>query len=114
MGISHVGFTGRVETDRVVLLVDHQLRNAIANKRLIQFAYFSSTRVAEPHDYGVQNGIVRLLVYQLRATPFSRGWRLLDVFKIRQLVVLDKTFAGSRRQDHRLHYKWDTLFARVD
>src|SRR5439155_6202844 len=42
--------------------VDGQLRFAIANKRLIQFRYHGDRRVAEPHDYGIQNGTPKLLV----------------------------------------------------
>ena len=45
--------------------IDTQLRSAIAGKRLIQFTYNQHTRVAEPHDYGRQNGIDKLLVLSL-------------------------------------------------
>jgi hypothetical protein len=99
---------------QVVSIADRQIRLAITNKRLIRFTYGLASRVAEPHDYGVQHGAVRLLVYQRRATPFSRGWRMLDVTKITKLEVLDETFAGSRREEHSHHFKWDTLFARVE
>ena len=98
----------------VVLLIDRQIRTAIARRHLIRFKYGSSVRVAEPHDYGIQHGCVRLLVYQRRAMPFSRGWRMLDVAKLTQLEVLDETFAGSRRAAHSHHFAWDTLFARVE
>jgi hypothetical protein len=66
-------------TESIVVLVDHQLRRAIAERRLIEFSYQAILRVAEPHDCGVQQGTVRLLVYQIRSMPFARGWRLLDV-----------------------------------
>ena len=101
--------------DRVVSLVDRQLRIAIANHRLIRFTYGSVVRVAEPHDYGLQHGALRLLVYQTRSSSFSRGWRLLDVGKIGALTVLEQTFAaGTRREAHQHHYEWDAVFARVD
>jgi hypothetical protein len=106
--------TGHVDADRVVLLIDHQLRTAIAGRRLIRFTYMKVSRVAEPHDYGIHNGALRLLVYQLRAKPFSRGWRMLDVAKIQSLVLLDQTFAGSRGAAYRTHLKWDRVFARVE
>lgn len=98
----------------VVVLVDHQLRFAIAHKRLIEFTYQGMWRVAEPHDYGIQHGTVRLLVYQARSKPFQRGWRMLDVAKIEQLKVLDREFSGTRREGHTHHYHWDILFARVE
>lgn len=99
---------------KVVAIIDHQLRHAIANHRLIQFTYGSVSRVAEPHDYGELNDTLKLLVYQLRSPPPARGWRLLDVDKIQNLVVLERTFAGSRRQADQRHHHWDTWFARVE
>lgn len=98
--------------------VDAQLRSAIGGKRLIQLRYHGRPRTVEPHDYGIQKGIERVLVYQLRA-PFDRsgksvtGWRLLDVSQIEDCVVLDEEFAGSRGDSHRNHMEWDSLYARV-
>ena len=98
---------------------DERLRFAIENKRLIQVRYGGRLRVAEPHDYGVQKGIERLLVYQLRA-PVDRpqrsvtGWRLLDIQKIEDCVVLESTFAGSRGPAYRSHLSWEIVYARVD
>ena len=44
------------------------LVRAIREKRLIEFTYKSGgVRIAEPHDYGIQNGIERLLTFQLAA-----------------------------------------------
>jgi hypothetical protein len=74
-------------SDRVVVLLDRQIQMAIARRQLIRFKYGSTIRVAEPHDYGIQHGFVRLLVYQRRAMPFSRGWRMLDVSKTGQLEL---------------------------
>ena len=99
---------------RVVSITDPQIRFAIANRRLIRFKYGSSTRIAEPHDYGVQQGVVRLLVFQRKAAAFLRGWRMLEVGKISELQVLDDTFAGSRCASHTHHFEWDELFARVN
>ena len=74
-------------SDRVVVLLDRQLRTAIARRQLIRFKYGATVRVAEPHAYGMQHRFVRLLVYQRRAMPFSRGWRMLDVSKTGQLEL---------------------------
>jgi hypothetical protein len=100
--------------DSLVVLIDHQLRHAIAEKRLIEFTYQDMKRVAEPHDYGMQHGTVRLLVYQVRSRPFQRGWRMLDVAKIEELKVLDRQFSGTRRERHSHHFQWEAVFARVD
>lgn len=94
-----------------------RIRFAIENRRLITVGYSGSSRVVEPHDYGVQNGRERLLVFQLRGparpsrTPL--GWRLLDLQKIELLTVLDETFAGSRGHSHSDHYQWGIVYARV-
>jgi hypothetical protein len=97
--------------------LDAQLRFAINSKRLIQFRYHDALRVAEPHDYGVQKGVTRVLAFQLRGassrTTSARGWKLLDVTKISGCIVLDETFAGSRGEAHQQHYVWDVLYARV-
>ena len=98
--------------------IDDQLRFAIANKRLIQFSYLGTLRVAEPHDYGVQKGTAKLLVYQRRGSSHTqrtgvRGWRLLDVSRIEACLVLEDTFHGSRGDAHTRHYTWDEVYARV-
>ncbi len=80
--------------------------------------YNGRTRVAEPHDYGKQNGQARLLVYQLKCASSSGreaiGWRLFDVAKIESLEVLDTPFRGSRRTSDQDHHKWDLLYLRVE
>ena len=98
--------------------IDEQLRFAIASKRLIQFRYHGSLRLAEPHDYGIQNGMAKALVYQLRGpsgVPLEKviGWRLLFVSKIEGCVALEETFPGSRGRSHRQHLEWDIVYARV-
>jgi hypothetical protein len=108
----------RGEVRSVNRSLDEQLRFAIANKRLIQVAYGGSLRVAEPHDYGVQKGVTRLLIYQLRSSnaperKAATGWRLLDAEKIETCQVLEETFSGSRGEGHQRHYAWEVVYARV-
>jgi hypothetical protein len=97
---------------------DARIRFAIANRRLVEFRYGDASRVAEPHDYGIQDGRERLLVYQLRGPTRPRqasiGWRLLDVSKIERFAVLDETFKGSRGQSHHDHHEWEIVYARVE
>ena len=98
--------------------VEARIRQAIAQKRLVEVAYKGRARLAEPHDYGKQHGIDRLLVFQLKCASSSAreaiGWRLFDVAKIESLEVLEKPFKGSRRKSDQDHHKWDVLYARVD
>jgi phosphoribosylglycinamide formyltransferase-1 len=91
--------------------VDEQLRFAIANRRLIGLKYSGSVRVVEPHDYGVQKGVPRLLGYQ--QSPVRSGWRLFDLAKVEACSILAETFAGSRGDAHQRHHNWDTIYARV-
>ena len=96
--------------------LDERIRRAIAEKRVLEIRYKKAARLAEPHDYGVIDGIERLLVFQLHGRDSGKGavgWRLLDVVKIENCVATDQTFAGSRGQSHQQHYQWETLYARV-
>lgn len=95
--------------------LDRDLRFAIVNKRLLQLIYSDKVRVVEPHDYGVDAGVVRLLAYQIEGatTAHRPSWRLFDVAKIERCRVLDRGFPGSRGQAHRTHKIWDEIFVRV-
>jgi hypothetical protein len=75
--------------------LDQLLRSAIENKRLLRFKYKGNERIAEPHDYGIQNGIIRLFCWQVGGRSGGRipGWRLIDI-------------TGK-------HHRWDKIFARV-
>ena len=99
------------------LSTDARIRFAIDNRRLIEVRYKRATRIAEPHDYGVQNGEERLLVFQRRgpARPGHPpiGWGRFETSKIEALTVLDNTFKGSRGQSYRDHCQWDVIYARV-
>jgi len=73
-------------------------------------------RIAEPHDYGVNNGKIRLFCYQVggQSTEKLPGWRLIDVLGISDLEILKDTFAGSRRDESSKHHTWERVFGRVD
>jgi len=103
----------------VVMAVDQQLdqllRKAIAEKHLLRFSYKASERIAEPHDYGVQNGIVRLLCWQVGGKSKGRipGWRWVDVDGIENCEMLGRTFGGNREVASGNHHRWDEVFIRV-
>jgi hypothetical protein len=99
----------------VVDLGLHQLLySTIQNKRLIRFKYKNKERIVEPHDYGVQKGIQRLLSWQIGGKSSGRipGWRWFDVSETQDLEVLEKSFAGNREVAGQ-HHKWDKIFIRV-
>ena len=95
---------------------DQQLRFAIAQKRLLQLGYKGKQRLVEPHDYGIKNGVVRIMVYQLNdgSGQPAAGWRLLDTAGISACKVREATFAGGRGDSSQQHMEWDELFARVE
>lgn len=94
-----------------------RIRFAIEHRRLVELRYSGNARVVEPHDYGVQHGRERLLVFQLRGPvrpgQAPVGWRLLEVAKIEALTVLDDIFDGSRGSSHSDHQAWEIVYARV-
>jgi predicted DNA-binding transcriptional regulator YafY len=94
----------------------HQLIfSAVENKRLIQFTYKGNERIVEPHDYGIQNGIARLLSWQVGGQSSGRlpGWRWFDVSNMQDLEMLDKSFPGNREVSGK-HHQWDKIFIRVE
>ena len=98
--------------------LDEMIRSAITMKRLLRVRYKGRVREVEPHDYGMQRGVERLLVYQLRGTPPTpgrsvAGWRLLDLPKIEDCKFLNQSFAGSRGHLHSKRLIWDVLYMRV-
>jgi hypothetical protein len=95
----------------------HQLLyGAIEKKYLLRFKYKGNERIVEPHDYGIQKGIVRLLCWQVagQSTSPIPGWRLIDVTGIQNCEMLDQQFSGGREIPSGKHHRWDELFIRVE
>ncbi|MGA2389976.1 MAG: hypothetical protein ABSF97_13495 [Candidatus Sulfotelmatobacter sp.] len=55
-------------------------------------------RIVEPHDYGVQNGIVRLFCWQVGGRSGGRvpGWRMIDVAGMQNCELLEAFCRKSR------------------
>jgi hypothetical protein len=95
----------------------HQLiLAAIQQKRLLSFHLDGKARITEPHDYGIQNGKVRLLAYQVAGASSGPipGWRWIEIPRISQTELLSHTFPGNRVAPTGKHHKWEVLFARVE
>jgi predicted DNA-binding transcriptional regulator YafY len=93
----------------------HQmLYAAIENKRLLRFRYQNKERIVEPHDYGIQKKIAKLLSWQVDGQSSGRipGWRWFDVSGMKDTEILDRTFAGNRDVSSK-HHEWDEIFIRV-
>ena len=96
--------------------MDTLIRQAIAEKKLMEFRYQGYARIAEPQIYGRKGGVRQLLVYQLRGESRSGrlpGWRRVDLPGISGLRILDETFAGRRDNPSGEHSPWDETFAIV-
>jgi hypothetical protein len=95
--------------------LDRLIRKAIRAKRLIRFRYKNQERIAEPHEYGIQKGIVRLFCYQVGGRSSGRlpGWRMVNVSEIQEYAMLKKQFAADRKTPTGLHHHWNEIFLRV-
>lgn len=95
---------------------DFTLRAAIVQKRLVRFMCKGLERIAEPHDYGIIDGVHRLFFYQVGGASRSGrpvGWRWAILEEMSDLEMLDRTFPGTRPTKTGKHAKWDVLIASV-
>jgi hypothetical protein len=90
------------------------LYSAIENRLLFRFRYKGKERIVEPHDYGIQKGIERLLCWQIGGRSGGRipGWRLINVAEMQDCEVLNQTFSGGKQVPGE-HHQWDKIFIRV-
>ena len=95
--------------------VDPLLWTAIEHRRLLRLRYRNKERIVEPHDYGVHNGSVKLLAYQIGGASSHKlpNWRWMETDLISDVQLLNQTFPGGRRTPSGKHHKWDKLFIRV-
>jgi hypothetical protein len=101
--------------DRPSLNVDELLRAAIEQRGVIRLLYRNKLRIVEPHDYGVHNGSVKLLAYQVGGSSSGPlpNWRWMEVNLISDIDLLSRTFVGGRPTASGKHHRWDQLFVRV-
>lgn len=95
--------------------MDALIRQAILERRLVEFWLHGLRRVAEVHLYGVHKGVTQLLVYQVAGESKSGGlpyWRRVDVLEMSRLRLLAEGFSGRRlssRPDG-----WDQILLMVE
>jgi hypothetical protein len=95
---------------------DRLIRTAIAQRRVIRFQLGGLLRVAEPHDYGIMNGTLRLFVYQVGGESRSGrlpDWRWVTLSEASSFELLERTFSRRRPAASGKHQHWDKLFASV-
>jgi hypothetical protein len=96
--------------------VQQVLRDAIANKHVVEFTYGGHRRVAEPHVLGVSNGATQLLGYQIGGSSSSGGlpeWRRFDLVGMGGVSVTQHSFPGKRPFPSGKHSTWDYQIAVV-
>lgn len=96
--------------------MDSLIRQAITEKKLVEFQYQDYTRIAEPHVYGRKSGVAQLLIYQVRGGSSSGrlpNWRRVDLPQVSGFKILTETFAGPRPYPSGEHSSWDETFAVV-
>lgn len=80
--------------------MDLRICNAIAERKLLMFAYGGAVRVVEPHLYGVSTAGHEALSAWMRAgwsrTDPEGGWRMFRVDAVTDLQLLPEEFAGPR------------------
>ena len=91
------------------------LRAAIERKRLVRLVYKYKPRIIEPHDYGIHNGSIKLLAFQVGGASRGRlpNWRWMEVNLISEVHLLDRSFPGGRPNASGKHHQWDQPFVRV-
>jgi len=105
---SFIGFLGRYFVPNPL---DKTIRQAINEKRLLEFDYDGFQRIVEPHVYGRKNEEDAILVYQKRGQSSSGilGWKRMKLKGITDMTVLDETFPGIRPVSGR-HSTWDVIY----
>lgn len=86
------------------------IKQAITNKKLIEFLYKGHPRVIEPHVLGVNDNVTQVLGFQVGGSS-STGripeWRRFDVQKIAYLNVTEIRFLGRQPNPSGKHSSWD-------
>jgi len=84
------------------------LRQAIRDRRIVEFRYHGEHRVVEPYRLGLDGGRLRLMGWQSR-----KGWRSFHADEMTELEVLDRTFFQPREGYTRGDGAMDRILAEV-
>lgn len=76
------------------------IKQAIENRKLLEFYYKDDLRIVEPHTYGVSTtGKESLSAYQVGGESSDSktiDWKLFTVDKIQNLRIKETSFTGTR------------------
>lgn len=88
------------------------IRNAIANRQVIEFSYHGYQRIAEIHVYGIIDGKRQVLVYQVGGLTSSGkipDWRLISIDDLKNFKATNQNFSPREKPS----YKWETVISEV-
>ena len=87
--------------------------NAIEGRLLLTFKYKGTTRVAEPHTYGVQhNGIESLSAWQLSGGS-GQDFRLYILHEMTMIEPQNQTFDDERPSYQKGDRRYANIFAEL-
>ena len=84
------------------------LRQAIRDRRVVEFRYHGEHRQVEPYRLGLDGGRLRLMGWQAR-----KGWRSFHADEMEDLDVTDRTFLDPREGYVRGDGAMDRILAEV-
>jgi hypothetical protein len=93
------------------------IKQAMNQKRLIEFYYQELRRIAEPHIIGLNNELVQVLVYQIRGESNSMklpDWRRMNLDDMSRVQILDETFFNKPLSPSDSHSSWDEILFTLD
>ncbi|TNC74706.1 WYL domain-containing protein [Rubellimicrobium roseum] len=87
---------------------DRLIRQAIRDRRVIEFRYHGEHRTVEPYRLGLDGGRLRLMGWQSR-----KGWRSFHVEDMDELALTERTFLDPRQGYVRGDPRMDRILAEV-
>jgi len=97
------------------LTMDEMIKEAINEKRLLEFDYMGFHRIIEPHVYGSKFEKDGMMTYQVKGQSSSGvlGWKRMYLEKVTDMGILDEKFTGKRPVPGK-HSSWDVIYLIVD
>lgn len=97
-------------------MLDEQIRQAIAERRVVGFRYNGQRRMGELHLYGKCRGQPTVLLY-MTGGSFMGGpyptWRRCDISAITRFGISTVTFSQPRVTLEAMEREWDEIWAIV-
>jgi predicted DNA-binding transcriptional regulator YafY len=98
------------------LRYDREIREAIRDRKLLEFRYKGAARIVEPHVYGIHDGEYQILSFQVGGHSSSGtlpDWRRFNTAEVQALSILEEHFPGPRDRSVFRHSDFDTVLSAV-